>query len=827
MARDRKSQASPSSPDPESPAPPNFQFLFESCPALYLVLDPLLRIIAVTEAYAKATMTRRENILGRNIFDVFPDNPQDQSATGERNLKASLNWVIEKKIPDVMAVQKYDIRRPEEEGGGFEQRWWSPINTPVLDSKKNLLYIVHRVEDVTTFIQRQKDNADQLKITDDLRKQAREMEAEVYLRAQEVQVANQQLRDANAALHQQAEHLRELEIERDRFFNLSVDMFCIAGTDGYFKRVNKAFERTLGHTEAELIGAPYLSFIHPEDIESTTALVKDLGTGQIAIHFENRYRCKDGSYRYLSWNATPFTADGITYAVARDITERKRAEERLRFALASSETNLERLDAILSAVSSGLLVTDLDNRIVLLNHVAEKLLDTHAGKSTGLSLDEAIQDRSLRERIRATLSKRETGSKFDFVTTTADSPRPTTLCARTALIRDKLGKTTGTLTVIEDVTHEREVDRLKTEFLSTAAHELRTPLTSIRGFSEILLTREMPAEKSRRFLDTINIQATNLGNIINDLLDLARIESGRGLELRRAATDVVAIVREVLDSFIPRSERHRYVLDAEPPQILAHCDREKMRQAIQNLVSNATKYSPDGGEIRVSIDRKDPFLSCSVIDQGIGMMPDQLSRVFEKFYRANAGTTAVEGTGLGMSIVKAIVEQHGGTISIESELGKGTRATFSLPLGMGSGLMPAVAEKRDRESVATGARILVLEDDPGAGSMIEFYLREAGYSVALASRGAGFLERAATEYPDLICLDAILPDADGFNICKELKADPRTKSIPVIFVSVRDSEKERGLALGALAFITKPYSATALLETIKTVLSKPAGPLWA
>lgn len=818
MAHDRKSQAN--LPDPESPVPPNFQFLFESCPALYLVLDPLLRIIAVTDAYAKATMTRRENILGRNIFDVFPDNPQDQSATGERNLKASLAWVIEKKIADVMAVQKYDIRRPEQEGGGFEQRWWSPINTPILDAKNNLLYIVHRVEDVTTFVQRQND-------TDDLRRHTREMEAEIYLRAQEVQVANQQLRDANVALQKQAEHLRELEIERDRFFNLSVDMFCIAGSDGYFKRVNKAFERTLGYTEAELLGAPYASFIHPEDLASTAAQAKGQLEGHAAIQFENRYRCKDGSYRYLSWNATPFSADGLTYAVARDISDKRKAEENLRLALASSETSLERLNAILSAVSSGLLVTDLDNRIVLLNHVAEKLLDTHAGKSTGLSLDEAIQDRSLRERIRATLSKLETGSKFDFVTTSSDSPRPVTLCARTALIRDKQGKTTGTLTVIEDVTHEREVDRLKTEFLSTAAHELRTPLTSIRGFSEILLTRDMPLEKSRRFLDTINIQATNLGNIINDLLDLARIESGRGLELRRAATDVVAIVREVLDVFIPRSEKHTYVLEAEPPQILAHCDRDKIRQAIQNLVSNATKYSPQGGEIKVSMIRNDPFLRCSVSDQGIGMLPDQLSHVFEKFYRANAGTTAVEGTGLGMSIVKAIIEQHGGCISIESAIGKGTSATFTLPLGMGSGLMPAVAEKREKESATTGARILVLEDDPGAGSMIEFYLREAGYSVALASRGTGFLERAATEHPDLICLDAILPDADGFNICKDLKADPRTKSIPVIFVSVRDSEKERGLALGAVAFITKPYSATTLLETIKTVLSKPAGPLWA
>ena len=644
MARELKSQTSLNAVDSESPAP-DFRLMFEASSELCLVLDAALNIVAVTDAFAKATHICRENSVGQNIWKVLGD-PSDTSTTGSYNLCLALKEVLAKKSRETLPVQKFALRRPDEMGGGFEERWWSSVNTPLLDDKGNLRYIIHRID------------------------------------------------------------------------------------------------------ECPKPSAP------------------------------------------------------------------------------KSEINGERLDAILSAVSSGLIVTDMQHRIVLMNRVAEKLLGAPEGKSAGLSLDEAIQDAGLRERIRATLGKQETGAKFDFVMPAiGSSTQPLTLCARTALIRDKQRRTTGTLTVIEDVTHEREVDRLKTEFLSTAAHELRTPLTSIRGFSEILLTREMSDEKIKHFLTTINIQATNLGNIINDLLDLARIESGRGLELRRAANDVVAIAREVLDPYMQRSGNHRYVLDTSDKQILAHCDREKLRQALQNLVSNAVKYSPQGGEILVKLERKEPFLTCSVSDHGIGMTPDELSRVFEKFYRANAGTTAAEGTGLGMSIVKAVIEQHGGTIRIDSTYGKGTRATFTLPLGLGSGLMNAVSVTEPGKLVTGARRILVLEDDPAAGAMIEFYLKEAGFNVALASRGAGFVDRACTELPDLICLDAILPDADGFNLCKELKSEPRTKAIPVIFVSVRDSEKDRGLALGASAFVTKPYTAPALLEAVNRAMRKPTGAL--
>jgi signal transduction histidine kinase len=164
---------------------PDFRALFEAAPGLYLVLDPDLRIVAASEAYLRATMTRGDQIMGRGIFEVFPDNPEDPEATGVRNLSASLDRVRQRRVPDTMAVQKYDIKRPAEEGGGFEERYWSPKNTPVLDETGELAYIIHRVEDVTEFVR--------------LTERGTEQEAETFLRGQELQRLNKELESANQA----------------------------------------------------------------------------------------------------------------------------------------------------------------------------------------------------------------------------------------------------------------------------------------------------------------------------------------------------------------------------------------------------------------------------------------------------------------------------------------------------------------------------------------------------------------------------------------------------------------------------------------------------
>lgn len=179
--------------------PPDFKSLFESAPGSYLVLDPELTIVAVSDAYLKATMTKREEILGRDLFEVFPDNPDDPGATGVGNLRASLDRVRREHIPDTMAVQKYDIRRPESEGGGFEVRYWSPLNSPVLGDDGKLAYIIHRVEDVTEFVRLKERETERQQLAADLQQDNARMEAEIFQRGNELQEANRRLREADAA----------------------------------------------------------------------------------------------------------------------------------------------------------------------------------------------------------------------------------------------------------------------------------------------------------------------------------------------------------------------------------------------------------------------------------------------------------------------------------------------------------------------------------------------------------------------------------------------------------------------------------------------------
>jgi signal transduction histidine kinase len=202
---------------PHVAAEPDFRVLFESSPGLHLVLDPTLRIVAVTDAYLRATMTRREDILRRGLFEVFPDNPDDPAATGARNLRTSLERVLHHKVADTMAVQQYDIRKPD---GQFEVRFWSPINLPVLDASGRVIWIIHRVEDVSDFVRLKQHNAEQAQQSQELRDNIDRMEVETFKRAAEIQATNKRLDEANQQLQQLYERTKMLERNKSEFLSL-------------------------------------------------------------------------------------------------------------------------------------------------------------------------------------------------------------------------------------------------------------------------------------------------------------------------------------------------------------------------------------------------------------------------------------------------------------------------------------------------------------------------------------------------------------------------------------------------------------------------------
>ena len=292
---------------------PDYRALFEAAPGLFLVLSPDLTIVAVSDAYLAATMTTRHEILARGIFEVFPDNPDDPTATGVSNLRASLDRVRSTLSPDAMAVQKYDIPRPAAEGGGFEERYWSPLNSPVVNADGRLAYIIHRVEDVTELV-----------------------------RLEGVESGQRVLRD----------EFERVSTELDRFFSLSSDMFAVFNLDGTFRRVNAAWESVLGYAAEDLVGRPFLDLLHPDDVQRTLDEFKQAtDTGRTVTRFENRYRHMDGSYRWLDWTGRLVPGEEVHYSAARDVTERKRIELALQSAQREAEAANQAKSEFLSRMS--------------------------------------------------------------------------------------------------------------------------------------------------------------------------------------------------------------------------------------------------------------------------------------------------------------------------------------------------------------------------------------------------------------------------------------------------------------------------------------------
>ncbi len=269
---------------------------------------------------------------------------------------------------------------------------------------------------------------------------------------------------------------------------------------------------------------------------------------------------------------------------------------------------------------------------------------------------------------------------MDFQLTGDDGEHSVMVRARTSVITDKDDKINGIVTICHAVSHEREVDRMKTEFISTAAHELRTPLTSIQGFSEILITRDdLDVQERKKFLDHINKQAINLSRIINDLLDISRIESGKSFTLNKEPCLIGEAIEAIVDYYISESKIHKFEIILPEKPIKITVDKEKMTQVLQNLLNNAINYSPAGGKIQIKGEIMNDYYQVSVQDEGLGMTPEQVEKVFDKFYRVDATNTSIDGTGLGMSIVKNIVEAHKGRVWVESEYGKGTKVIITIP----------------------------------------------------------------------------------------------------------------------------------------------------
>lgn len=631
------------------------------------------------------------------------------------------------------------------------------------------------------------------------------------------------------------------QLETDnRFINLSVDMFCIAGFDGFFKSLNPSWEKTLGFTSEELLAKPYLEFIHPDDRLATVAEAGRLENREATFAFENRYLCKDGSYKWFSWNSVSVPEQALIYAVARDITERKHAEEELR----ASENRYRKLFEL---NPQPVWVYDRETlRFLAVNQAAVQKYGYSQQEFVSMTIRDIRPAEDVPALVKSVAGLRDgthdvsvwrhckrdgsiiyveiTSYSLTFADRPADFVIAVDVTERKRAEEERQRFTASLETANRELElRNREVERatqLKSKFLASMSHELRTPLNAIVGFSDLLAeeTGGHLNDKQKRFVDHIKKGSAHLLQLINDILDLSKIEAGQ-LEIRCEDFQIKDALPEVLSTIRPLAMAKTIQVEHNVGTYRpVYADRVRFKQILYNLLSNAVKFTPKGGRVTIDCFEKENFVGISVTDTGIGIRAEDQAIIFEEFRQVGGNTDATsEGTGLGLAITKRLVEQQGGRISVESEPRKGSRFTFTLPAVSETSEIHLAQEPANASLAAVAGRakplVLIVDDEVPARELLASYL-EPEYQIAMAGSGAEALTKARQLRPDAITLDVLMPGGSGFETLIALRKALETANIPIIIVSIVD-QKRVGFALGAADYLIKPIRRPVLLDAIR------------
>ena len=352
----------------------------------------------------------------------------------------------------------------------------------------------------------------------------------------------------------------------------------------------------------------------------------------------------------------------------------------------------------------------------------------------------------------------------------------------------------------------------KSQFLASMSHELRTPLNAIIGLTDILVDNapRFGTEKALEPLRRVHRAGTHLLGLINQILDLSKIEAGK-LELNLERVSVAPLVDEVIGTARPLAEQNKNILSVDCPRDLPpiEADAMRLRQIVLNLLSNACKFTKEGEvelQVKTTLREGRRIVEIAVIDSGIGMTAEQMSLLFEEFSQGDASTARqYGGTGLGLAITRRLCRMMGGDVTVASEPGKGSTFTVHLPF-------TAADPEANEDELAEGC-VLVIDDDRTARELIADYLRQAGFAVITAAGGNEGLKRAKERHPIAITLDVIMPDIDGWTVLAALRGDPELADTPVVMATIAD-EQRRGMALGAVGYLTKPIDRDKLVHLI-------------
>jgi PAS domain S-box-containing protein len=685
-----------------------------------------------------------------------------------------------------------------------------------------------------------------------------------------------------------------VERERARLRNLVADVPGVVweawgepdGTSQRIDFVSDHVEKMLGYTVEEWLSTPnfWLNIVHPEDRVRAAREAHQIFESRTGGTSQFRWVRKDGrpvhvesqSRIILDERGEPAGMRGVTI----DIDERKRSEERLRFladasrVLGSSldyETTLEGLARLAVAALADYCLIDLvdedgcvrrvaaTHRDPALQPLAERLreyppgpqpagvpavLRTGRPETISYVTEETIA-RLARDEEHARVL-RELGLK-SFITVPLVA-RDRTIGALTfSSTRQRREYADDDVAYAQEIAaraalaienarlygRAQEVNRAKDEFLATLSHELRTPLTPILGWTHMIRSGRLSPEETSQGVRVIEKNSRSLSRLINDLLDMSSILSGK-MRIERATVELQAVVREAVETVRPQADARRVAIEVEPSSsgpASVDGDRTRLVQVFWNLLNNAVKFSPEGGRVRVRVEGKDGAARVEVEDDGDGIAPEFLPHVFERFRQADMATTRAHGgLGLGLALVKSFVEAHGGSVAAESAgEGRGSRFTVRLPaLGRGAGRRHVSGDLDAGAAVPCAeeaCHVLLVEDAPDTLEMLRVVFEARGYTVVACATPEEALRVAESERFDIIVSDIGLPRIDGYELIRRLRALPHLSGVPALaltgYAAPRDAEA--AVAAGFDAHVPKPVDPSGLAERMEQLVRRGTG----
>jgi len=944
----------------------DFRKLFDIIPGSYIILLPDLTVAAVSDEYLRATMVGREDLLGRYLFDVFPENPDDPEAHRAADVRGSVEKVFRTGETDTLPAIKYDVQRPASEGGGFEERFWKLATYPFFGADGRVEYAVHRIEDITEQVRLEHREAEQERVNAELKMQTLRIESQRKLTADALEDARLRLESAleageigtwtwdivnnrvvadenlarffsvsfedasggqiekytasihpddservaaliNEALENGDSYIAEYRLvmpdgairwvvargrilrdETGKAYQLPGVVIDIPEhkrveeklrlSDERFQLVTRAtndaiwdwnlqtdetwwndsVEILFGYPPEEVGNTPAWWFenIHPADRERVVSGIHEvIDNGGENWSDEYRFRCADGSYKYVFDRGFAMHSNGKParmLGAMQDVTARRAAEE----ALLKSQ---ERLQLVLDSSELGLWYCDLPFDVLNWSDLTKshfwlpteatvtiddfyRIIHPDDREKTRFAIDESIASRThydveyrtvnpsdgrtkwIRAIGRGFYDKSGNPYRFDGITIDISEDKQIQTEREKLLASEKNARTEA-----------ERANRLKDDFLATLSHELRTPLSSILGWARMLKEKQIGTEQTARAIDIIERNARSQAQLIEDILDVSRIISGK-LRLNVHPVDLSSVIEMAIESVRPaaaaKSIHIQRILDSG---VMISGDIDRLQQIIWNLLSNAIKFTPKEGRVQIKCERVGSHVEVTVADNGMGIDAETLPFIFERFRQSDSSTTRAHGgLGLGLAIVRHLVELHGGSVQATSE-GLGRGAVFSLTFP----IIPLRSENvRSREtgelemalpppSAETDFRcppeiknlqILLVDDEPDTREMLAFVFRKCEAEVTDVASVAEALDAIKLVKYDVLVSDIGMPERDGYDLIRNIRqlAPEEGGRIPAVALTAyaRFEDRIKALSAGFQMHIPKPVEPAELLTIV-------------